>query len=100
VSDRASVAAVGVEYDTVGAGGAYPKVSNRIHTSTAIGSGSRLTTSVNPTLGDGELLPRGGDSEVKAFVVVVAVRVVVAADLLVGSQVFAALGDGGGDLRS
>jgi hypothetical protein len=44
-------------------------------------------------------LPRSGNSEVKALVVVVAVRVVVAADLLVGSQVFAALGDGGGDLR-
>ena len=61
-------------------------------------SKAELTTSVNPTPGDGELLPRSGDSEVKAFVVVVAVRVVVAADLLVGFEVFAALGDGGGDL--
>ena len=43
-------------------------------------------------------MPRSGDSEVEAFVVVVAVRVVVAADLLVGFEVFAALGDGGGDL--
>jgi hypothetical protein len=58
----------------------------------------KLTTSVNPTLNNGELVPRGGDLEVEALVVVVAVRVVVAADLLVCLEVFAALGDGGGDL--
>ena len=57
-----------------------------------------LTTSVNPTPNNRELLPRPGVPEVEAFVVVVAVRVVVAADLLVVAVVLAALGDGGGDL--
>jgi hypothetical protein len=58
----------------------------------------QLTTSVNTTPANRELLPRSGDPEVEPFVVVVLVWVVVAADLLVGLEVFAALGDGGGDL--
>jgi hypothetical protein len=45
-------------------------------------------------------LPRATDAEVKAFVVVVAVRVVAAADLLPALEVVAALVDGGGDLGS
>jgi hypothetical protein len=98
VGNRTSVAAVVVEHDTVGAGGAFPKSQQSNPYVNSLESRSKLTTSVNTTPGDGELLPRSRDSEVKAFVVVVAVRVVVAADLLVGSVVFAALGDGGGDL--
>jgi hypothetical protein len=43
-------------------------------------------------------LPRAADTEVEAFVVVVAVRVVVAADLLPVFEVVATLVDGGGDL--
>ena len=43
-------------------------------------------------------MPRAADAEVKAFVVVVAVRVVAAADLLAGLEVVAALVDGCGDL--
>jgi hypothetical protein len=98
VSDRASVAAVVVEHDTVGARRACPSSQQSNPYINSHRRNSKLTTSVNTTPGDGELLPRSRDSEVKAFVVVVAVRVVVAADLLVGSVVFAALGDGGGDL--
>jgi hypothetical protein len=74
------------------------KTSHSTHNQEGERAQSKLTTSVNPTSSDGELLPRGGDSEVEAFVVVVAVRVVVAADLLVRFEVFAALGNGGGDL--
>ena len=43
-------------------------------------------------------MPRAGDAEVKAFVVVVAVRVVVATNLSSGFQVFATLVDSRGDL--
>ena len=57
-----------------------------------------LTTSVDSTRPDRELLPRAADAEVEAFVVVVAVRVVVAADLLSVLEVVATLVDGGGDL--
>lgn len=57
-----------------------------------------LTTSVDSTRPDRELLPRAADAEVEAFVVVVAVRVVVAADLLTVLEVVATLVDGGGDL--
>lgn len=112
MSDGTSVAAVGVEDDTVGAGGAwkYHALVNRSHPIQSLihilriirkveGSKSKLTTSVNAAPENRELLPRSGDSEVKAFVVVVTVRVVVAADLLVGFEVFAALRDGGRDLR-
>ena len=112
MSDGTSVAAVGVEDDTVGAGGAwkYHALVNRSHPIQSLvyisrivrkleRSESKLTASVNATPENRELLPRSGDSEVKAFVVVVTVRVVVAADLLVGFEIFAALGDGGGDLR-
>jgi hypothetical protein len=45
-------------------------------------------------------LPRAADAEVEAFVVVVLVRVVVAADLLSGLVVLASLVDGRGDLSS
>ena len=58
----------------------------------------RLTTSVDSAGLDRELLPRATDAEVKAFVVVVAVRVVAAADLLPALEVVATLVDGGGDL--
>lgn len=57
-----------------------------------------LTTSVDSTRLDRELLPRAADAEVEAFVVVVAVRVVVAADLLSVFEVVATLVDRGGDL--
>lgn len=57
-----------------------------------------LTTSINATPLNGKLLPRAGRAEIKPFVVVVAVRVVVAADLLAGLVVVAALADGCGDL--
>ena len=63
-----------------------------------IDNGRGLTTSVNAVPGDGELLPRAGDHEVEAFVVVVAVRVVVAADLLAALVVVAGLVDGCVDL--
>jgi hypothetical protein len=43
-------------------------------------------------------LPRAADAEVEAFVVVVAVRVVAAADLLSVLEVVATLVYGGGDL--
>jgi hypothetical protein len=58
-----------------------------------------LTTSVDTAPGDRELLPRAGNTEIEAFVVVVPVRVVAAADLGAGFRVFAALVHGGGDLR-
>ena len=57
-----------------------------------------LTTSVHAAGTNGELLVRAGDREVKALVVVVAVRVVVVADLLAALVVVAGLIDGGVDL--
>lgn len=58
----------------------------------------RHTTSVNAAPENGELLPRAGSLEVKALVVVVFVRVVVAADLLAVLVVVAGLVHGCVDL--
>lgn len=58
----------------------------------------RLTSSVNPTLLDRELLVRAAHREVKALVVVVLVRVVAGAGLVVVGVVAVALVQGGADL--
>jgi hypothetical protein len=98
VRDRSSVLAVRVENDTVCAGRACGGKSAPLLPPNTLRDRELLTTSVNSTRLDREFLPRATDAEVKAFVVVVAMRVVAAADLLVGLQVVAALVDGSGDL--
>ena len=96
--DRSSVSTVRVEHNAVCARRACSsKSAPRPHPHSIVFYKRELTTSVNSTRLDRELLVRTGDAEVKAFVVVVAVRVVVAADLLVGLEVVAALADGRGD---
>lgn len=96
--DRSGVLAVCVENDTVCARRACSRRSARLPLPNVLRDRELLTTSVNSTCLNWEFLPRATDAEVKAFVVVVAVRVVAAADLLVGLQVVAALVDGSGDL--
>lgn len=97
VRDRSSVIAVRVENNAVCSG----RACNRRLALLPIRKTLRnrgLTTSVNSTRLDREFLPRATDAEVEAFVVVVAVRVVAAADLLSVLEVVATLVDGGGDL--
>lgn len=95
--NRSSVSAVRVEDNAVCARRAYKKESAPLPFPTTLRNRG-LTTSVKSARLDWELLPRATDAEVEAFVVVVAVRVVAAADLLSVLEVVAALGDGCGDL--
>ena len=97
VRDRSSVLAVGVENDAVCARRACSGESAPRPSPNTV-CNRELTTSVDSARLNRELLPRAADTEVKAFVVVVAVRVVAAADLLPALEVVATLVNRGGDL--
>lgn len=97
VRDRSSVLAVRVEDNAVCARRACGRKLALLPCPYTLRNRG-LTTSVNSARLDRELLPRAADAEVEAFVVVVAVRVVAAADLLSVLEVVAALVDGRGHL--